>query len=120
MSCAHIWRAWYEREIKSEKAICVRTYNAAVDPKSIDCFYPAEPIVAALGKAMTSADLVAHAGISRALLARIERGDRSSDLSTCIAAAPTFLLAREEAIAIINPQVSVIEHEWQVTSVEHS
>jgi serine/threonine-protein kinase HipA len=48
---------------------------------------------------------------SQAML--IHGGDRSSHLSTCIAAASSFLLAREEAIAIINHQVNVIEHEWQ-------
>ena len=48
---------------------------------------------------------------SQAML--IHGGDRSSHLSTCIAAAASFLLAREEAIAIINHQVNVIEHEWQ-------
>ena len=48
---------------------------------------------------------------SQAML--IHGRDRSSHLATCIAAAPSFLLAREEAIAIINQQVNVIEHEWQ-------
>jgi len=48
---------------------------------------------------------------SQAML--IRGGDRSSHLSTCIAAAASFLLAREEAIAIINHQVNVIENEWQ-------
>ena len=47
-------------------------------------------------------------------------GDRSSHLSTCIAAASSFLLAREEAIAIINHQVNVIEHEWQAICDEAS
>lgn len=48
---------------------------------------------------------------SQAML--IQGRDRSSHLAPCIAAAPSFLLAREEAIAIINHQVNVIEHEWQ-------
>ena len=48
---------------------------------------------------------------SQAML--IHGRDRSSHLATCIAAAPSFLLAREDAIAIINHQVNVIEHEWQ-------
>ena len=48
---------------------------------------------------------------SQAML--IHGRDRSSHLATCIAAAPSFLLAREEAIAIINHQVNVIEHERQ-------
>ena len=50
----------------------------------------------------------------------IHGGDRSSHLATCIAAAPSFLLAREEAIAIINHQVNVIEHEWQAICDEAS
>ena len=55
---------------------------------------------------------------SQAML--IHGGDRSSHLSTCIAAASLFLLAREEAIAIINHQVNVIEHEWQAICDEAS
>jgi len=55
---------------------------------------------------------------SQAML--IHERDRSSHLSTCIAAAPSFLLAREEAIAIINHQVNVIEHEWQAICDETS
>jgi serine/threonine-protein kinase HipA len=53
---------------------------------------------------------------SQAML--IHGGDRSSHLATCIAAAPSFLLSREEAIAIINHQVDVIEHEWQAVCDE--
>lgn len=48
---------------------------------------------------------------SQAML--IRAGDRSSQLATCIAGAPSFLLSKEEAIAIINHQVITIEHEWQ-------
>ena len=55
---------------------------------------------------------------SQAML--IHGGDRSSHLSTCIAAAPSFLLAREQAIAIINHQVNVIEREWQTICDEAS
>ena len=55
---------------------------------------------------------------SQAML--IHGGDRSSHLSTCIAAAASFLHAREEAIAIINHQVNVIEHEWQAICDEAS
>jgi len=55
---------------------------------------------------------------SQAML--IHGGDRSSHLSTCIAAASSFLLTREEAIAIINHQVNVIEHEWQAICDEAS
>jgi len=43
----------------------------------------------------------------------IRDGDRSSQLATCIGTAPSFLLSKEDAIAIINHQVAVIEHEWQ-------
>jgi len=55
---------------------------------------------------------------SQAML--IHGGDRSSHLSKCIAAASSFLLAREDAIAIINHQVNVIEHEWQAICDEAS
>lgn len=48
---------------------------------------------------------------SQAML--IRDGDRSSQLATCIATCPSFLLSKEEAIAIINHQVAIIEHEWQ-------
>ena len=48
---------------------------------------------------------------SQAML--IHDGDRSSHIATCIAAAPSFLLGTEEAIAIVNHQVSMIEKEWQ-------
>jgi serine/threonine-protein kinase HipA len=55
---------------------------------------------------------------SQAML--IHGGDRSSHVSACIAAAPSFLLSREEAIAIINHQVNVIEHEWPAICDEAS
>ena len=45
-------------------------------------------------------------------------GDRSSQLATCTATAPSFLLSREEAMTIINHQVSVIEREWQAVCDE--
>lgn len=48
---------------------------------------------------------------SQAML--IHDGDRSSRIATCIAAAPSFLLRTEDAIAIVNHQVSIIEKEWQ-------
>lgn len=48
---------------------------------------------------------------SQAML--IHGGDRSSQLATCVAAAPSFLLGRAEAISIVNHQTRVIEHEWQ-------
>lgn len=48
---------------------------------------------------------------SQAML--IHDGDRSSQIATCIAAAPSFLLGTDNAIAIVNHQVSMIENEWQ-------
>jgi len=47
---------------------------------------------------------------SQAML--IHGAQRSSQVATCIAAAPSFLLGREEAIGIVNHQVNVIEREW--------
>ena len=48
----------------------------------------------------------------------IHDGDRRSQLATCIAGASSFLLGREDAIAIVNHQVSIIEGEWQSTCDE--
>ncbi len=53
---------------------------------------------------------------SQAML--IHDGDRRSQLATCIAGASSFLLGREDAIAIVNHQVSIIEGEWQSTCDE--
>lgn len=47
---------------------------------------------------------------SQAML--IHGGDRSSQIATCIAAAPSFLLGTEDAMAIVNHQIGVIEKEW--------
>ncbi|MDI9332558.1 MAG: type II toxin-antitoxin system HipA family toxin [Alphaproteobacteria bacterium] len=47
---------------------------------------------------------------SQAML--IDGGDRSSQIATCIAAAPSFLLGTKDAMAIVNHQVGVIEKEW--------
>ncbi len=47
---------------------------------------------------------------SQAML--IRDGDRSSQIATCVAAAPAFLLGTKDAIAIVNRQVSMIENEW--------
>ncbi len=47
---------------------------------------------------------------SQAML--IRDGDRSSQIATCVAAAPSFLLGTKDAIAIVNHQVSMIENEW--------
>jgi serine/threonine-protein kinase HipA len=48
---------------------------------------------------------------SQAML--IHGSDRSSQVATCIAAASSFLIGREEAISIVNHQVSIIENEWE-------
>lgn len=53
---------------------------------------------------------------SQAML--IRGADRTSQVGTCIAAASVFLLGEEEAIHIVNHQVSVIAHEWQATCNE--
>ena len=53
---------------------------------------------------------------SQAML--IHGAARSSQVATCIAAAASFLLGREEAIALVNHQVQVIEHEWLATCEE--
>ena len=53
---------------------------------------------------------------SQAML--IHGADRSSQIATCIAAASTFLLGREEAITIVNHQVNVIGHEWHAVCDE--
>jgi len=47
---------------------------------------------------------------SQAML--IDQGDRRSRIATCIAAASHFQLGVDDAIAIVNHQISVIEHEW--------
>jgi serine/threonine-protein kinase HipA len=47
---------------------------------------------------------------SQAML--IDGGDRRSQLMTCIAAAPVFLLRPEDAIGIVNTQVQLIEQQW--------
>ena len=50
---------------------------------------------------------------SQAML--IAGGDRRSQIATCVAAAPIFLLGHEDAIGIVNHQVEVIEREWDMT-----
>ncbi len=45
---------------------------------------------------------------------------RSSQLATCVAAAPAFLLGKADAIAIINHQVRTINSEWRSTCDEAS
>ena len=48
----------------------------------------------------------------------IHGADRRSQVATCIAGAPVFLLGQEEAISIVNHQVGVIEREWHATGDE--
>lgn len=55
---------------------------------------------------------------SQAML--IRDNDRSSQVSTCIAAASLFLLNQNEAINIVNHQVKIIEHAWQGVCEEAS
>ncbi|MDD4947630.1 MAG: type II toxin-antitoxin system HipA family toxin [Gallionella sp.] len=47
---------------------------------------------------------------SQAML--IGGGDRRSQITSCIAAAPIFLLRREDAVGIVNTQVRLIEQGW--------
>lgn len=47
---------------------------------------------------------------SQAML--IHGNERASQIANCIAAAPVFLLGRDDAINIVNHQVGVIEQEW--------
>jgi serine/threonine-protein kinase HipA len=47
---------------------------------------------------------------SQAML--IREGDRRSQLSVCVEAAPQFLLNRAQAISIINNQINIITAEW--------
>lgn len=53
---------------------------------------------------------------SQAMLIRAR--ERSSQLAICIAAAPAFLMGQEQAVAIVNHQVSVIENQWQAVCDE--
>jgi serine/threonine-protein kinase HipA len=48
----------------------------------------------------------------------IQGNDRSSRLSTCIAAAPAFLLEEQEAIQIMKDQVAVVGREWNAVCDE--
>ncbi len=48
----------------------------------------------------------------------IHKTERSSQVASCIAAAPSFLLGREQAIAIVNHQVSVVLNEWHAVCDE--
>jgi len=53
---------------------------------------------------------------SQAML--IQAGRRSSQVATCLAAASAFLLGQEQAVAIVNHQVNVIEDKWQAVCDE--
>ncbi|MBK9439914.1 MAG: type II toxin-antitoxin system HipA family toxin [Comamonadaceae bacterium] len=53
---------------------------------------------------------------SQAML--ISGGDRRSQLTSCMAAAPIFLLKPADAIGIVNTQVTLIEQEWNTVCGE--
>ena len=53
---------------------------------------------------------------SQAML--IQAGDRKSQVASCIAAAPLFLLDQTMAIQLVNRQVAVIEREWDAVCDE--
>jgi serine/threonine-protein kinase HipA len=44
--------------------------------------------------------------------------DRRSQIATCIATAPNFLLRTEDAVSIVNTQVQLIEREWNSVCLE--
>ncbi len=50
----------------------------------------------------------------------IKGNDRSSRIATCIEAAPQFLLSGEEAVHIIEKQISCIEQNWSIVCDEAS
>ncbi len=54
----------------------------------------------------------ARAGQEASQAMLIHAGNRRSQLASCIAAAPIFLLSEEDAIAIVNHQVQVIDRDW--------
>ena len=54
----------------------------------------------------------ARAGQEASQAMLIHAGNRRSQLVSCITAAPIFLLNDEDAIAIVNHQVQVIDREW--------
>jgi serine/threonine-protein kinase HipA len=45
-------------------------------------------------------------------------GDRRSQMASCIAAAPIFLLKPQDAIGIINTQVMLVEREWHTVCTQ--
>jgi len=53
---------------------------------------------------------------SQAML--ISGGDRRSQIISCVAAAPIFLLKPEDVIGIVNTQVTLIEQEWHTVCNE--
>ena len=54
----------------------------------------------------------ARAGQEASQAMLIHAGNRRSQLASCVAAAPIFLVSKEDAIAIVNNQVHVIDLEW--------
>lgn len=49
---------------------------------------------------------------------RIHGANRMSQIATCIDAAPNFLITREEAVRLVNHQVTVIVAEWDAVCDE--
>jgi serine/threonine-protein kinase HipA len=45
-------------------------------------------------------------------------GDRRSRIATCLEAATIFLLSTQDAIAIVNQQITIIERDWQLICQE--
>lgn len=54
----------------------------------------------------------ARAGQEASQAMLILAGNRRSQVASCIAAAPIFLLSEDDAITIVNHQVQVIDREW--------
>lgn len=54
----------------------------------------------------------ARAGQEASQAMLILAGNRRSQVASCVAAAPIFLLSEEDAITIVNHQVQVINREW--------
>lgn len=60
----------------------------------------------------------ARAGQEASQAMLIRAGNRRSQVASCIAAAPIFLLSQEDAISIVNHQVQVIDRQWATVCEE--